>query len=111
MIVASSVAPTIIVGDVVLHRHTWYGHVKPQHGNVILGHVRKAITDPCEIVESKTVPGTYVLLNHDVSLPAGESTLRVPLLADAATGTNIVTSAYYSDASHHGAVVWRRGDV
>lgn len=94
----------------VLHHHTWYGHIKPAHGNVILGHVRRALNDPCEIVESKTVPGTYVLLNHDVSQPANEKTLKVPLLADPETGTNIVTSAYYSDATFHGKVVWSRGN-
>lgn len=111
LISAPSPAPAVIPGDVLLHHRTWYGHIKPAHSTVLLGHVRQAINDPCEIAESKTVPGTYLLLNHSVALPSGEKTLRVPLLADPQEGTNLVTSAYYSDATNHGNVVWRRGDV
>lgn len=110
LIIVPSPAPDIIPGDIILYAATWYGHVKPSHSTVLLGHVRKAMNSPCEIAESHTVPGDYVLLNHDVSLPDGETTLRVPVRSVEESGTNIVTSAYYSSSTSHGNVVWRRGD-
>lgn len=105
-----SPAPGVSTADVVLHRHTWYGHIKPGHSEVLLGHVRQAMNDPCEIAESKTMPGDYLLLNHSALVDGEAKTLRVPFRPDPGTGTNIVTSAYYSDATDHGNVVWRRGD-
>jgi hypothetical protein len=66
------------------------------------------MTDPCEIAESKTVPGDYVLLKKDVETESG-ITLRVPVRIDG-SGTNLVTTAYYADATSHGKVIWKRGD-
>jgi hypothetical protein len=108
LIEAASPAPKLTSGKLVLHRHTWFQHVKPNHPDVFLGNVRQAMNDPCEIAQSKTVPGTYLLLNNRALNSAGQ-TLRVPFkpLPD---GTNLVTSAYFSDATGHGKIVWRRGD-
>lgn len=108
LIQAASPAPRLISGPLVLFDHTWHIHVQPNHPDVYLGNVRQAMTDPCEIAESKTVPGSYVLLNNTAFNSAGQA-LRVPVkpLPD---GTNVVTTAYFSDATSHGNIVWRRGD-
>ncbi|MBJ7410829.1 MAG: hypothetical protein JHD15_10790 [Phenylobacterium sp.] len=110
LIRVTSPALSLSTNDVVLLRHTWFGHIKPRHGNVMLGHVRQAMTDPCEIAESTSVPGDYLLLNHKADNPSGQTTLRVPLRLDVQAGTNIVTSAYYVDATTSHKVVWKRGD-
>ena len=108
LITVPSPAPNVIAGEITLFAHTWYDHVRSEHHDVLLGHVRQAMNDPCEIVASKTVTGSYLLLNHQAQSTAG-TTLRVPV-RPLPTGTNIVTTAYYSGANSHGIVVWRRGD-
>jgi hypothetical protein len=107
LIIAPSPAPSIISGNVVLYHHTWHGHIRPAHTDVLLGHVRQAMNDPCNIAESKTVPGAYLLLNTSAQNASGQI-LRVPVLPQE-DGTNIVTSAYFADATSH-AIIWDRGD-
>lgn len=107
LLAAQSPAPKIISGPIVLHHHTWYGHIEPNH-DVDLQAVNRTIADPCLIAESATVPGDYVLVNQQDVNDFGEA-LRVPVRPQS-TGTNIVTSAYHVSSNFHGKIVWKRGD-
>lgn len=102
----TSPAPATIDGNVTLYKHTWENHIQPQHPEVDFFSVKNAMDDPCYIVESATVPGTFVLVNERNPNEWGDA-LRVPVKP--AEGHNIVTTAYYSNAKSHGAIVWIRG--
>jgi hypothetical protein len=66
------------------------------------------MNDPCHIATSNTVPGTYLFLNTNAVNAAGQ-VLRVPVHPQG-DGTNIVTSAYFADATNKN-IVWNRGDA
>lgn len=108
LISAPSAAPALIQGTVTLYEQTWLQHVQQRHPEVLLGHIRQAMTDPCIISPSKTETGAYLLVNEGAKNDAGQ-VLRVPV-RPMSDGTNIVTTAYYASAGTHTPILWRRGD-
>jgi hypothetical protein len=100
-------AQKIISGNLVLHKHTWHGHIGAFHSDTDFGHVQSTMRDPCFICESKTEKGDWVFINNGNTNEFGD-VLRVTVRN--AAGVNLVTNAYYSSAVNHGKVIWRRGD-
>src|SRR5688500_11639575 len=101
-----SPAQAILHGNLVLHKHTWNGHIMVFHSDTDFQHVQVTMSDPCYICESKTEPGDWVFINTGNVNEFGD-VLRVTVRN--IEGVNLVTNAYYSGAQIHGNVVWRRG--
>jgi hypothetical protein len=97
----------LIGGTITLHKHTWELHIATGHPDVEFGHVRDTLNDPCTICASVTTPDSLVLVSGINTNQYGDA-LRVPIKL--VGGNHIVTSAYYSSASSHGKIVWKRGD-
>lgn len=104
---AASPARTLLPGSVVLYKHTWEHHIELGHPDVDFGHVRDTMSDPCYLCVSATTPGSFVMVSEQKTNEFGD-VLRVPVKP--IDGVNVVTTSYYSAASSHGTVVWRRGD-
>jgi hypothetical protein len=102
-----SPAQKLIPGTIVLHKHTWHGHIEPFHVGTDFGHVQLTMSDPCYVCASKTEVGDWVFINEGCANEFGDL-LRVTLRH--IEGVNLVTNAYYSQARSHGAIIWRRGD-
>lgn len=102
-----SPAQGVISGNLVLHKHTWHGHIEPFHRDTDFNHVQDTMRDPCYICESKTEDGDWVLISNRNTNEFGD-VLRVTVRED--NGVKLVTNAYYSAARSHGKVLWRRGD-
>lgn len=107
LLAVQSPAPKIIAGSIVLRHQTWYGHVEPEH-DVEIQAVNRTMSDPCFITKSITVPGDWVFVNEQDRNDWNE-VLRVPVRM-IGPATNIVTTAYHTDATFHGQVIWQRGD-
>lgn len=103
-----SPAPSKVSGRITLYKHTWEDHIQLGHPEVDFFHVKNAIDNPCYVCASATVPGALVLVNEIDRNESGDP-LRVPIKPDGADN-NIVTSAYYSNSTSHGTIIWTRGD-
>lgn len=98
---------TPILTKVIMTAASW-AHIKSGHPEVPYEQVVEAITDPCHVTESRTGPGTYLLINTFATNSEGQE-LRVPV-KPFGDGTAVVKTAYYGNASSHGTIVWSRGD-
>lgn len=95
--------------QVRIYQQSWDQKVAIDHSDVPYDAVLRTIKDPCMVCESKTTPGSLVLVNTQDTNPHGH-VLRVPI-KPYGNGTATFKSAYYSSATSHGTVIWNRGDA
>jgi hypothetical protein len=107
MFVARSPAQDIIRGNILLHKHTWYGKIQRWRPEVEFFQVQDTLEAPDIICESRTRAPDWVFYCEGNTNDYGEG-MRVTVRHEG--GVNFVTNAYYSDSSFHGHVLWRRGD-
>lgn len=107
LFVAETPAKAIVPHNIILHQHTWFGHIKIGHPEVDLDQVQDTLSDPDYICDSRTRPGDWVFVCEGNTNDYGEG-IRVAVRHQ--DGMIFVTSAYYSGSPYLGTVLWRRGD-
>ena len=96
-------------GQIELHDHTWYGHIKYWHEPVELWQLEDNLADPCYIALSTTEPGNYLFICEGNTDENGDP--LVVAVRPMPDGSNIVTTAYYDqNYERHQPILWRRGD-
>jgi hypothetical protein len=97
----------VVPGTITLYKDTFDRHILWGHPDVEFFHVQDTLSDPDYICASETEDGDWVFVCEGNTNDHGDG-MRVSVRN--VDGQNIVTSAYYSAASWHGKVLWRRGD-
>jgi hypothetical protein len=106
LLATRSPAQSLIPGSIILYKDTWETHILWSH-DVEFFHVQDTLADPDYICASKTEEGDWVFVSEGHTDEHGRPNRVAVRNVD---GQNIVTSAYYADATWHGVVLWRRGD-
>lgn len=107
LLIIQSRAQKLVPGQIILHKHTWHGHILLSHPEVEIFQVQDTLEDPDYICDSKTRPGDFVFVCEGNTNDHGEG-MRVAVRTQ--DRINFVTSAYYSGSATHGTVLWSRGD-